>query len=311
MKAHSSTYRVGSRLGQCPPYATVRNALVTMADHKRDYLRKTNIVNRWIVADNIQAYALRRDQRIGSANRMITGTGATAIDLEDCPLDAFNLRNLNEKIALQECKNLTTEVILNNIDWTHLELVTALHILDILVEYVPSLDLYKKEVQNLFKNDACKHQINPNRKSSVHPLGTNSANEVSTQGMFEAMVDFLEQTGMSEETLNNRIQFFSGDGKSFEVIGKVKKYLASQSGDFKSFSFIVEVLELWHTEWHDLGRICATYWGPTHSNDPSTLAYLAKTINSPTPSDFKKVDFFHNTRLVEVAVKAHVLQCWE
>ena len=311
MKAHQSTYRVGSRLAQCSPYSTVRGALVTMADEKRNYLRLTNLIARWLVCDNVQVFAIRRDQRIGSSNCMITGTAATAIDMEDLPDDALNLQNLLEKIELQERKNLTLEVILQDTDWTHLELVTTLHILDILIQFVPSLVGYVDDVQDLFNTEACKHQINPKRKSTVHPLGTNSANEVSTQGMFEAMVDFLEQIGTSEETLGNRIQFFSGDGKSFEAVGKVKKYLSSQNGNFKSMAFIVEVLELWHTEWHDLGRICSTLWGPPHTNDPSTLGYLAKAINSPTPSDFKKVDFYHNSRLVDVAVKAHVLQCWE
>ena len=310
MKAHQSVYRVGSRLAQCPPYSTVRNSLVTMADEKRKVLRATNLIPRWEVCDNLQAYARRRDQRIGNSNQMITGTGATVVEMEDCSPEAFDLQKLEEKMKEGNRRNLTVETILEDIDWTHLEKVTALHFADILVQFVPSLVEYREPLSACFK-EVEKHQINPSRHSKIQPLGTNSANEVSTQGMKEAMSDFFDQMGLTEETLNGRLQFFSGDGKSFEAVGKVKKYLSGQESDFRSFRFVVEVLELWHTKWHDLSRICNAQWGETNSNDPSTLGYLAKLINSPTPSDLKKVDFYSNARLIDVAVRAHVLRCWE
>ncbi|KAK7684254.1 hypothetical protein QCA50_012578 [Cerrena zonata] len=258
-KAHQSTYRVGSRLAQCPPYSTVRNSLVTMARQKRKLLQATNIISRWCVLDNLQAYARRRDQRIGNGNAMIT----------------------EEKLSEGERRNLSVEVILEEIDWAHFEKVYALHFVDTLIQFVPTLVSHRKGIEESFK-DVEKHQINPARHSKVQPLGTNSANEVSTQGMKEAVTDFFDEMGITEATLNNRIQFMSGDGKSFEAMGKVKKYLSGQDDDYYSMRFVVEILELWHTKWHDISRICGAQWGERNSNDPSTLSYLAKAINSPT-----------------------------
>lgn len=309
-KAHQSVFRVGSRLAQCPPYSTVRNALVTMAAEKRKSLRATNLKPRWCVLDNLQAYARRRDQRIGNSNQMITGTGATVVEMEDCSPEAFDLGKLEEKLKEENRRNLSVEEILDNIDWAHLEKVSALHFADTLIQFVPSLELYRKEFLGCFE-EVKKHQINPSRHSKVQPLGTNSANEVSTQGMKEAITDFFDQMGLTQETFNGRIQILSGDGKSFEAMGKLKKYLSSQEGDFESLRFMTEVLEIWHTKWHDLSRICRAQWGSAGSNDPSTLSYLAKAINSPTPSDLKKVEFYPNARLIDVAVRAHMLQCWE
>lgn len=310
MKAHQSVYRVGSRLAQCPPYTTVRNSLVTMAYKKRQSLRATNLNPRWLVLDNLQAYARRRDQRIGNANKMITGTGATVIEMEDCTPGAFDVDELDKKMKDLGRRELSVEAILEDIDWAHLESVSSLHFTDILVQFVPTLAVYRKQMPKCFK-EVAKHQINPTRRSKVQPLGTNSANEVSTQGMNEALADFFEQMGLTNETYSERLQFVSGDGKSFEAIGKLKKYLSSQDGNFESLGFVIEVLEIWHTKWHDLSRICASQWGPSGSNDPSTLSYLAKALNSPIPSDLKKVDFYPNARLIDVAVRAHILQCWE
>src|SRR5882762_4571214 len=91
-KAHHSLYGVGSRLAQNVPYMTVRNALIEMAKSKRmvwDEERRQGCIKPYlIVLDNIQAYARRRDSRIGTHNKLITGTGATAIEMEDCPPDA-------------------------------------------------------------------------------------------------------------------------------------------------------------------------------------------------------------------------------
>ncbi|KAI0063286.1 hypothetical protein BV25DRAFT_1936598 [Artomyces pyxidatus] len=292
MKAHQSIYRIGSRLGQCTPYSTTRRALILMARAAR-------------------AYARRRDQRIGRKNEMITGTGATAVQMEDCPPGAFDLKPLLERLEEGHRRNLTVEDIINKIDWDHLDRVSSYHWLNALVFFVPDLAVYQKDVDHLFKEGAKKHQIDENRHTKIHPLGTNSANEVSIHGMKEALVDFFTQEGITEESFDETISFFSGDGKSFDGINKVKRYLSSEPGNFKSLKFIRGVLEIWHTKWTDLSRICHGLWGTDHPNDPSSLGFMAKAIHSPIPADLKKVDFYPNARLMEVAVRAHMLQCWE
>ncbi|KAA1470451.1 hypothetical protein DENSPDRAFT_774873 [Dentipellis sp. KUC8613] len=315
-KAHQTFYRVGSRLAQCTPYATTRRALIQMAKGKRDLLKKTvdgpNPDDYILVGDNIQATARRRDHRIGSGGtRMIIGTGATAVKMEDCPRGAFDLEPYLEKRGQKTRRLLTVEDIREQTDWTHLREVSALHWLDALIFFVPSLALYQPDVAKLFSNDIKKHQINPNRKSTIHPLGTNSANEVTTHGLKNAIMDFLGQLGITEATFKNRLVFFTGDGKTFEGVNKVKQYLASQKSHFASLRFVVAGLELWHTKWTDLSRMCNGKWGSAHPHDPSTLRHLANAIGSPIPSDLKRVDFYIHVRLMEVAVRSHMLHCWE
>jgi hypothetical protein len=197
-------------------------------------------------------------------------------------------------VGKQERAELTVDKILGDIDWTHIAAISKLHWLQTLITFVPSLHIHHQAVTAMFQA-VVKHQINPTRHSKVHPLGTNSANETSTQGMKDALADFLEQLGVTAETYEKQIMFFTGDGKSFEGMGKVKKYLSGHVSDYKSLRFICLGLELWHTKWTDLSRICNTHWGSAHDKvDPSTLGFLAHAIASPKPANLKKVDFYPN-----------------
>ena len=242
---------------------------------------------------------------------MITGTGGTAVEMEDCPEGAFKLQPILDLCARKERERLTVEGLVDDIDFDHLEKVTGYHWLAALVAYIPELAGYHTSVANLFKEQAVKHQIDPHRHTKIHPLGTNSAQEITPHGAKDAIVDFLAQTGIEESTARGEISFFTGDGLTFANINKVRSYLSSKPGDFRSFRFIRGVLEIWHTKWTDLSRICRGSWGLESPSDPSTLGYIARAIDSPTPSDLGKVDFYTNARLLDITVRGHMLHCWE
>lgn len=170
-----------------------------------------------VVFDNIQAYARRRDHRIGTKNQMILGTGGTAVEMEDCAHNAFDLEPILERLERGVRRKLTPEDILRDIDTAHFDTVFKFHWLVVLVMFVPSCDII------------------------VHPLGTNSENEVSLRGMLAALRDFLSQLGIT--STRGRLMFFSGDGKSFELMHQVRRYLSGTKSDLLSLRFIRPVLE--------------------------------------------------------------------
>ncbi|KAI0040471.1 hypothetical protein FA95DRAFT_1502810 [Auriscalpium vulgare] len=316
MKAHHSIFRVGSRLAQNVPYSTMRRSLVQMAEAKREAWRKeveAGVIRPfWVVLDNIQAYLRRRDRRIGTDNEMATGCGGTGVEMQDCPEGAFDMAALMAERAKGKREEVTADSILQSIDVDHLERIGAYHWLNALVSYVPALASYQPAVAALFKDNATKHQIDTHRMSKIHPLGTNSANEVTVQGVKEAVEDFVDQIGITPERLSGRLTFVSGDGKTFEGLNKVKKYLDGEPDDFESFRFVEPMLELWHTKWTDLSRICRGHWGRGfESSDPSSLGFLARVVSSPAPSDLKSVDFYTNARLLDLTVKTGMLHCYE
>ncbi|KAI0079910.1 hypothetical protein K474DRAFT_1574792, partial [Panus rudis PR-1116 ss-1] len=315
MKAHHSIHRIDSRLAHSVSYGSARNALVEMAEAKQTWLQESQDIKKGVVMDNIQRHFKPQDHHIGQVeSRMVTGCSATAYELEDCAQDAFNLTEWSARRSENRRSELTLDELLNDLDQSHLELIAELHFLQGIVDYVPTLSSYRPMVEELFDTEVKKQQINPNRHTVVHPLGTNAENEVSTAGMKAALVDFFTQIGIGEGKNDDTIQFISGDGKSYEAMGNVKKHLSelTHEGPYKSFEFACEFLEIWHTKWTDLGRLCHGKWGMGFETcDPSTLGYLAKTISNPTPSDLKKPDFYANQQLIEVAVKSHIVRCWE
>jgi len=242
---------------------------------------------------------------------MITGLAGTAVELEDFDDAAFDLHALLQKQAQQERKNLTFMTILEDLDLQHLENVNMVYFLHALISHVPQLStLYRKELADFSKDTLKKKPIPERRRTKIIPLATNSANEMNVQGMKEGILDFLStQMGITRENLGNNISLISGDGKTFNMLLLLKKMAAPESNDFDAFRWLVPLLELWHTKWTDLSRIVRMHWGTL--DDPSSLATIAQLAECPTPSDMKKVDFFQGSHLVNLALDAHLLNCWE
>jgi len=73
------------------------------------------------------------------------------------------------------------------------------------------------------------------------------------------MADFINQIGITEDmvTCDQELLFMTGDGKTFEGMNRVKRYLEDNEwSDFHAFWYIMPNLEIWHTKWTDLGQTC-------------------------------------------------------
>ena len=132
-----------------------------------------------IVLDNIQVYARRRDIRIGTHNEMLVGTGATAVQMEDCPDGALALQPVLEALRSGKRRAVTVDGILKSLDLDHATIVGTLLWLDALVSFVLALARYRSGLSEWFATKARKHQINPHRRTVIHPLGTNNENEMT------------------------------------------------------------------------------------------------------------------------------------
>ena len=269
---------------------------------------------RWfdIVGDNIQTYAKQRDPRIERQNRMIKGFAGTLVELVDVDPSALDLQAYLDKRSSLERRNLTVHTILTDIDFDHLLNVAAGQFLQALFSFVPVLSkAYCKDLDQFYETKIRKHQIEPTRKTNIIPLAMNSADEMTVQGMNAAIQDFLRQMGLTDETLRDRLLFFSGDGKTFDQLQKVKKYMSPHETNLESLRFLVPMLELWHTKWTNLCRTLCASWGKDHPKDPSTLGCLAAAIEMNAPSDLQKVPFYDGAHLLDLALDAHLINCWE
>ncbi|KDQ59624.1 hypothetical protein JAAARDRAFT_192126, partial [Jaapia argillacea MUCL 33604] len=275
VKAHQSIYRVESRIAQSVSYESVRKALAAMVEVKRDDLRDAMHPDSGrhfiVVGDNVQVYAKQRDHRISRKNKMMKGFAGTAVEMQDIDPSAFDVDNFVARQNRLQRKQLTTDASSHASPVTLVPLTTGQRVT---LQKIRSLQL--------------------------------------AEGMKEAVNEFLDhQMGVNEETLNKRLLVVTGDGKTFDQLLKVKKYLVTHDGDFESLCCVVLLLELWHTKWTDLSRIVQTHWGDGSLNDPSSLARIANEIEAPTPSDLRKVDFYNRAHLVNIALDTNILNCWE
>ncbi|KAF8965633.1 hypothetical protein BDZ97DRAFT_1658861 [Flammula alnicola] len=310
-KTARTVFRVESRIGQSVAHSTVYKALSEMAKQKQSELKASVQAgkDKIVVSDNVQVYARKRDRRIGRENKMITGLAGTAIEMQDYHPDALNLQDILQRQARQERRTLTADTILNDLDPTHLENVSVIQFLQALIGHVKQLSVYHQELAEYAKI-LDKKPIPKTRCSKITPLATNSADEMHIQGLKRGVLDFIStQMGVTAETLNNRAVIMSGDGKTYAMFLLLKKICAAEEGDFESFRWLVPLLELWHTKWTDLSRDIRAHWGST--DDPSSLASIARIAECPTPSDLRKVDFYDGSYLVNLALDANLLNCWE
>ncbi|KAJ3515928.1 hypothetical protein NLJ89_g1460 [Agrocybe chaxingu] len=311
-KASNTIFRVASRVGDAVSYTSINNALREMSKAKRTLLKSNVAAGKHyiVVSDNVQTYVKPKDRRIGKVNKMISGLAATAVEMQDYLPEAFNLRALLERQALQERRQLTTHLILSDLDLKHIENVAVAEFLHALINFVPQLSTYQQDLHTHKKSTISKNPIRGNRKSNIIPLATNSSNEMLLQEMRSGILDFAStQMGITAENLNDTLSIWSGDGKTFNMFLLMKKILASEPDDFNSFRWLVPLLELWHTKWTDLSRVVRTHWGSI--GDPSSLAMVAQLAECPTPSDMRKVDFYDGSHLVNLALDAHLLNCWD
>lgn len=242
---------------------------------------------------------------------MVIGTAGTAIALENCDLKALHSRNWDKAAGKAALKELTVRDLLKSIDNRHLSLVSTLHWLETLVDFVPALVSYKEWVSILFKTKAAKDPQPPTWKTKASPLGTNDCNEATMEGIKGAILDFSKQLGLDSKELADEVLIMSGDGMTYHNMQRLKRLAETSTLDeYRSFRWLLPILEVWHTVWTDLSRIARVHWGPASSPDYSGLWHNATRINHRTPPNFKKVDYYPVKRTVELVLSARILDCW-
>ncbi|KAJ6617040.1 hypothetical protein B0H10DRAFT_1948722 [Mycena sp. CBHHK59/15] len=308
-KAHVDEKRIMSRFGFTVHDSTARACLDSLTDSSLTELRESVAdgiaagTMRWqFVLDNVQEWCRQRDNRIGRQDVLKIGTAATAILLEDCAPNAFDLQDHLDRVMRQERRSLTTESLFDDIDWSYIEDLMALHWVRILVHFLPQLSHLRKEISDLFKSEAMTKLRLRLRKSLMQPLGTNAERETETQGMMRAILDFLKQMGLDEKALEGLIFMARGDGASIAAMWRIKKFLAAHPSHYKAFRNLVPPgPEAWHTRWTQLNAMAANYYGPASSADPSSLSKARPPLEQNGPIFFEAdniITHFEDPKLI-------------
>ncbi|KAJ7480367.1 hypothetical protein B0H11DRAFT_1724975 [Mycena galericulata] len=313
---------INCRIGTMPSLETIKASLRGFSEQKAAKIRmmgrdtavfeqdgrkmvKANI----IIFDNSQHFRRQRERRIGRENMMVIGISATFIqflvDAAACdPLDR------RRQIKLNLRRNITVETLLSFIDFPHLRNVGILQFLSALATYIPEAAEHKSEIHLRYRTRCKKRQL-PLKKSDMHTLASSGKNEAIIPELKDALLDFQQQLGQTEDDYDFKLWFGGGDGMSYNNMLLVKKYLQNHTeSPFQSFELMIPVLQVWHTLWTDLCRIYETHWGGSLNDNPATLGNSAKKIGRPPPANLSKVDYYPAAELLALVHDMRILDCW-
>lgn len=227
--------------------------------------------------------------------------------LDDCAPGAFDAKPYYDKVALQERKTLTTDVLFDDIDWEHLRVVIPLHWVRVLAEFEPELQPLLTEITAMFREPPVAiHRMRPDRMTRDQPLAANGEHSSETQGMERGIGDFDRQLGINSEQPGDLLSWIRGDGASYASILRLIKYCAPL-GKFKNK---IATPEIWHTGATDLNSTAANHYGPATSSDPSSLSKCSNIAGLKRPSNIKSCDYYPTVRNLTLVWNAHVLDCW-
>ncbi|KAF9011472.1 hypothetical protein BDZ89DRAFT_964051 [Hymenopellis radicata] len=322
-KAHIDLKRVYSRLAISVSDTTARNALNALGEHSLSTLR--TLVAEHLerrepycrkVLDNVQQYQLVHEAGLGKVNKLVTGTAATAIQLDDCAPGAFDLDEYQRRVMKNERATLTVADLFDSIDFEHLHRVSVLHVLRILCEFIPQLAPLRPQISARFRSEPIKkHRMRDGRKTVLFPLGTNGEYEMETTGMKAAQEDFDAQVGYtSEKVAEARVLIWDGgDGGSFGVgLGVQTLCLpkAVSKNVHESFENRRWTTGIWHKKATMQNSLAQNFFGPRTSKDPSSLSRAASATGLHRPPKLDKCDFYPTSRTMQLVCEAQVLDCW-
>ncbi|KAF9022260.1 hypothetical protein BDZ89DRAFT_1137427 [Hymenopellis radicata] len=323
-KAHTDIKRAMSRLGQSVHDSTVRDAMTAMGKQRLDALQKATgeALEKQEpycrkVLDNIQQYQIVHEPGIGKQNKLITGTAATAIRLDDCEPGAFDLDDYQTRVVRNERATLTTQALMDDVDSAHLHHIQCLHIVRMLCEHVPSLEPLCPLISERFRSEpVAKHRMRPGRKSLVVPLKANSHAEMEVHGMKEAQKDFDLSAGHTPEAAAKArvLLWDGGDGGSVLSGGRVKRHLLSQAVSldvYHSFENRLWTPGIWHIESNMLNVIAENHYGPRTTKDPSALSRSASATNMHIPTKLNSCNFYPTSKTMRTICEARVLDIWD
>ncbi|KAF9002660.1 hypothetical protein BDZ89DRAFT_926566, partial [Hymenopellis radicata] len=318
-RAHIDIKRALSRMGLSISDTTVRTALAAMSDAGRAELQKSvgehaarGELGWRIIMDNVQGYALVREGQHGKQSVLKVGTAATAVRLYDCPPDAFKLQPYLDSIIENKRSELTTDRLLDSLDFPHINRVLALHWVRSLLDYLEPLHPLKPELAALFRSPPIAiNRLPSDRKTEIQPLGSNAEREIELDGSHACVRDFDAQSGWLEKFAEFLVSWYGGDGGTYAALKRLKKLLAATAPkEYASFMHMVVTPELWHMGSTMVGTLATNHFGPASSADPSSLSRASTAASQKRPSDLSKPDYYPTVRGMKLIWNAQVLDCW-
>ena len=157
--ADRAIYGILARLGISTAYSTTIRQLHAMANTSREFLKNlglstfdtTRFTARYIlIYDNINKHQRAWLQRLSLQDRVQSGTSATIVMLQNAPDEAFDPTVLAANRAKNECSELTTDVLLDDINFPKLSQAGVGQILCVMIKHIPPLLQHAEALKEVY-----------------------------------------------------------------------------------------------------------------------------------------------------------------
>ncbi|KAF7358185.1 hypothetical protein MVEN_00867000 [Mycena venus] len=315
-QAHIDVKRVFCRFGYSVSDSSARNALTTLTDASLNALKAKvrdatarGETEYGKISDNVQRYERVFEHGLGKENELKHGTACTAFGFDDCKPGAFRASDHIARVLKQERQTMTAESLYDSIDWDHMDNVTDLHFVRVLVDFSPRLNPLSSQVSARFRTALAKRRLEP-RKKRLQPLSTNSEQQMENKGYQAGFRDFDEQMGIEPEKCDDLLSWNRADGGGHGTLMRQKMIQVTTKDIYTSYRNAISTPETWHTKSTKLNSTASNHYGPAASPDPSSLSRSSNAANMKRPTDLKKCDFYPTSRSMAMIWEARVLDCW-
>jgi hypothetical protein len=215
------------------------------------------------------------------------GTACKAVRLDDCKPGAFWASDHIARVLKQERQTMTAESLYLSIDWDHIDNITDLHFVRVLVDYSPRLKQLSSQVSTRFRTVLAKHRLEP-RKKHLQPLSTNAEQQMENKGYQAGFRDFDQQMGIEPEKCDDLLSWNRGDGGNHGTHQRQKIIQVTTKDVYTSYRNAISTPETWHTKATQLNSAASNHYGLAASPDPSSPS---RNSNATTRAERMKLFF--------------------
>lgn len=216
-----------------------------------------------LLFDNVNKMQRAWQQTLGRQDEVKSGTAATLIRLEDVPPGAMRAEPLLNRMQQKERGNLTVKILVEDIDWEHIEGVGKGMVLRVWIKHIPALARFRAVVELLFSEKHAKHPLRL-RKSEIHPMRCTDIDEATTTGTANVLKNLvLGQLLIMSQWMFNWLILICGDQLSIDRVRKIKRYMAKTGSPYDRHDWALPVIQLWHMKWNWQKAIFRLHWWPT------------------------------------------------
>ena len=284
-------------------YSTVNQQLHELSDsvcttlkQLGDHIRTKKISVVWIY-DNIQRNYVPWDQSVTHKSEMRTGTAATVLVMDGVPEGTLDLTKLTGRLHLRSRLSFADlEGEINDEHSQHIQDIGVATLLTIWAKYIPHLEHFKPQVQQLFTEKYKKHRLQLH-KSQFYPLKTSDIDESKPSGAKDVLDDIASQLGLKPEDFEDLIIPVAGDQLTVNSIRKLKTYTSTDCTTYSRYTWALPWIQLWHMKWAMLRSIFHAHWSTIDGKEVFGLHTDCQTLNRKHINP-AKCDFYSHTSFV-------------